>query len=539
MKPIIQSIIEDSPSIYSTTLKAKEVEKEVSELFALKKHKAISDSDMPIYITLLFNSKKQEMLNLLGSNRLAVKNSQELESDHDIYLLHISLLQVRIPNEFKSCVILISTSEYHPKGNDGNEKKDDLPTFTAVEANRTFENIILPQEVKDRLFRAISIIEHKDIIFDVLEFKKVDPATKTIICFYGPAGTGKTITAQAIAHYLGKRIMISSYAQIESKYVGDGAKNLRNIFKAAEEQDAVLFMDEADSFLSKRIESTSNGSDKHYNRMSNEMFQLLENFNGCVIFATNLHSDVDKAFKSRIVDSIYFPLPDSKCRALMLKTMVPKFIIDKVFNPESDELEKFCESLDGFSGRDIRKSLLLTYANIAPEIKKKGLENVLWSQDNFSIGFKSVRETVETTDEIPLDDVNSFLETKKFKTKQFELAKQAVLVDGQNIDEREKELINDLSLSLKGVTAQDEDVKCVMTLEEICKDVDESQKKILIDTAVRVVTIDGDFSKDEQSFMLKLCSLLGLSQDYTAAIMAYAESMAKSYLLWINSLELS
>lgn len=539
MKPTIKSIIEDSPSIYSTSLKAKEVEKEVSELFALKKHKAIWDSDMPIHVTLLFNSKEQDMLNLHGSNRLAIKTSQELESDHDIYLLQISLLQVRIPNEFKSCVIIIGTTEYQQNGNAGIEKKDDLPTFTAIEPNRTFENIILPQEVKDRLFRAIAIIEHKEIIFDLLEFKKVDPATKTIICFYGPAGTGKTITAQAIAHYLGKRIMISSYAQIESKYVGDGAKNLRNIFKAAEEQDAVLFMDEADSFLSKRIESTSNGSDKHYNRMSNEMFQLLENFNGCVIFATNLHSDVDKAFKSRIVDSIYFPLPDSKCRASMLKTMVPKGILDKVFNPESDELEKFCDNLNGFSGRDIRKSILLTYANIAPEIKEKGLDNVVWSQDIFSIGFNSVRETVEISEEIPLDDVNSFLESKKFKTKQFELAKQAVLVDGPNIDEREIELINDLSLSLKGVSAQDEDVKCEMTLEEICRNVDESQKKILIDTAVRVVTIDGDFSEDEHSFMLKLCALLGYSSEYTDAIMAYAESMAKSYLMWINSLKLS
>ena len=89
--------------------------------------------------------------------------------------------------------------------------------------------------------------------------------------------------------------MIASYASIESKWVGEGPKNLRRIFSDAEEQDAILFFDEADSFLSKRVSNAETGSDKHYNRRSNEMFQLLESYNGIVIFATNLVSDFDTA----------------------------------------------------------------------------------------------------------------------------------------------------------------------------------------------------------------------------------------------------
>lgn len=82
--------------------------------------------------------------------------------------------------------------------------------------------------------------------------------------------------AHALASELKKKIMIASYASIESKWVGEGPKNLRRIFSDAEEQDAILFFDEADSFLSKRVSNAETGSDKHYNRMSNEMFQSLD-----------------------------------------------------------------------------------------------------------------------------------------------------------------------------------------------------------------------------------------------------------------------
>lgn len=537
MKPIIKSIIEYSQSVYSTSIAAKEVEKAVTNLLAQKKYSCIIDSEMPLYITLVFNTRDEKFLDLLGRESIYVKVDEDLEGDHDIYNLQISLLRLQLPNDFDNCVILVGSKEYNQNA-DIPQKDKDLPTFIAEVPNRTFDNIILPEDVKSRLMRAISIIENRDIIFEQLQFKKVDPATKTIICFYGPAGTGKTITAHAIASYLGKKIMVSSYAQIESKYVGDGAKNLRNIFKAAEEQDAVLFMDEADSFLSKRIESTSNGSDKHYNRMSNEMFQLLENFNGCVIFATNLHSDVDNAFKSRIVDSIMFPLPDVKGREAMLKTMVPSFILDSVFKQNSDELSIFCESLNGFSGRDIRKSLLLTYAEIAPQIKALGLSNINWNKEIFSVGFNSVRETVELAEDIPTDLVENLLDEKKFKNKQFEIAKLAVLVDGPNIDDREQTLINDLSQTLKGVPADGECLSNTEPLETVCTGLTEEQKRVIIDTAIRVVTIDGDFSENEHAFIRKVSNLLGYSKLFEDSIISYGESMALSYLQWIKSLDL-
>jgi SpoVK/Ycf46/Vps4 family AAA+-type ATPase len=126
----------------------------------------------------------------------------------------------------------------------------DLTTFVATIPKYQLQDVVLSDAVRTQIDRALALIQNRDKIYSVWGFSKIDPNTKTIICFYGAAGTGKTMCAQGIASYLGKKIMIANYASIESKWVGEGAKNLNKIFVEAEQQDAVLFFDEADSFLS-------------------------------------------------------------------------------------------------------------------------------------------------------------------------------------------------------------------------------------------------------------------------------------------------
>ncbi len=129
--------------------------------------------------------------------------------------------------------------------------------------------------------------------------------------------------AHAIAQYLGKKIFIASYADIQSEYVGVGPKNLRAVFEQAEANNALLFFDEADSFLRKRTSDNSSSASMHYNSMTNEMMKHLEDFNGVVIFATNLTENTDEAFKTRISYLVEFKLPDEECRARMIKGMIP------------------------------------------------------------------------------------------------------------------------------------------------------------------------------------------------------------------------
>lgn len=285
----------------------------------------------------------------------------------------------------KSAVEMPAASSRPSAGSDDADQEDKPAQYTARKPMYTLDKVIMPEETQKQIERAIALIQSRKKIFDEWGFSEIDPHTKTILCFFGPPGTGKTMCAHAIASALEKNIMVASYASIESKWVGEGPKNLQKIFEDAHEQDAVLFFDEADSFLSKRVANAETGSDKHYNRMSNEMFQLLENYDGIIVFATNLVADFDKAFKSRILAFIEFMQPDLEARKKLIKGMIPSRL---PLHPDfsDDAIDELARISEGFCGREIRKAMLTTLAEGA----MKGVEE--FTYEEFHAGFSSVRD---------------------------------------------------------------------------------------------------------------------------------------------------
>lgn len=541
MKPIINLFKFVDNNILQDFSEREVLEKKVYAMFENKELNRIF-SEIKVYFTVVVNPKEELLeTSIKCSNQVYLMKDPLLESNqdfyHDIYMLELALTNLDFPISSAPYLIMITTKSieaYLPNSNKEHSEQGESVNYVAIEPKWTFDEIVLSEDVRKRLFRAASIIKNKDIILRDFEYNRVDKSLKSIVCLYGPPGTGKTITAQGFASYLGKKIIMSSYAQIESKYVGDGAKNLRKIFKIAEEKDAVLFMDEADSFLSKRIENTSSSSDKHYNRMSNELFQLLEEHNGCVIFATNLLADLDNAFKSRIVDSIYFPLPNHDVRKKIVQKMVPSEILDKVFDT-SHSIDDFIEEIDGFSGRDIRKALLLSYADAA--ILKQASPIFQWSYDLFHVGFHDVLKSFsEDTEDIPIDEVQKFEDELRLKRAQLDIAKYAVLADGSKIDEREFSLINNLSLSLINKEADKNEMCPNKTLDQICNNIHTKADKLtILDTAIRVITVDGDFSLNELTFLRKLYSLLFFDDSQFDLIEKYTQAMADAYSLWIKA----
>ncbi|NES05684.1 MAG: ATP-binding protein [Okeania sp. SIO2F4] len=230
----------------------------------------------------------------------------------------------------------------------------------------SFKQLIVPEEVAENLLFAVDAIEVESIVYEEWGLKEIQPYPRTILNFYGPSGTGKTLAAHAIAERLGKQILIASYADIESKYHGEGPKQLKAIFYAAQRDRALLFIDEADSLLSKRLTEVNTGSEQAINSMRSQLLICLEEFEGIVIFATNLVENYDKAFNTRI-RHIHFPMPDEKCRREIWQRHFPTKLplSDDVSVDELAKIQDIC-------GREIREAVIDSTNRAALKAKREG-----------------------------------------------------------------------------------------------------------------------------------------------------------------------
>jgi transitional endoplasmic reticulum ATPase len=111
------------------------------------------------------------------------------------------------------------------------------------------------------------------------------------LCLYGPPGTGKTAYARWLGGYLNMPLVLYSASELISKWVGESEKNIARAFRRAERENALLLIDEVDSFLQDR-----NGARQSWEvTMVNEMLTRLESFSGIFIASTNLMNDIDSA----------------------------------------------------------------------------------------------------------------------------------------------------------------------------------------------------------------------------------------------------
>ena len=274
-----------------------------------------------------------------------------------------SRLKIAISFEIKKQEHMTPQNEGHSQ-----EQHRDSISFIPIQPRYTFSQLIIPDSVKEEILTALSIIKNKKLIYEDWGFGKIEPYPRSILNFYGEPGTGKSMCAHAIASELGRPLLALNYADIESKYVGEAAKNLKKAFETAKETDAVMFFDEADSFLGKRIENVSTGSDQALNSLRSQMLIYLEEFTGVVLFATNLVTNFDRAFESRILNHIKFELPNREARAAIIETMIPdKLPVDKVFSKE--DYLAVSDLIDGLSGREIKTAI---QSMLLAEAQKKG-----------------------------------------------------------------------------------------------------------------------------------------------------------------------
>lgn len=363
VKQYIESILKDYPTLGVTPTWSVVERKE--KFFILE-----SNADFDIKDSLCVNSKIESYINT------------KLFWDFPECSLSLIIKYRMLPQE----------KENNEKVNEsGSVKNDDgLPTFLPQTPRYTFEQIILPKDTKDRILSDLNSIKCQDLIYNQWGFSEVESKPKSILNFFGPPGTGKTMCAHAIAKMLDKPLLALNYSEIESKYVGDAAKNLKKAFDTATELGAVMFFDEADSFLGKRIENVSHGSDQALNSLRSQMLILLEEFEGVVLFATNLVTNFDKAFESRILDHIKLELPNKEARAAIIDKMLPsKMPLDHRFTQE--ELLEASDLIDGFAGREIKNAILTMLLDKA----SLGLDNPVFTFDDLKNALAKKKEQIE------------------------------------------------------------------------------------------------------------------------------------------------
>ncbi|MDE6561337.1 MAG: ATP-binding protein [Muribaculaceae bacterium] len=202
----------------------------------------------------------------------------------------------------------------------------DLLKSNDIKAKNLFFNCEEQRQI-DRLKTLMSIQGLKEVQNRLAECG----LRRGIAClFYGAPGTGKTESVLQIARETGRDIMRIDIAGLRDKWVGESEKNIKGVFDRyrrlckSSEKTPILFFNEADAIINKRLESADSSVEKMDNAMQNIILQELENLDGIVIATTNLTGCIDKAFDRRFLFKVEFSKPGIEAKKSIWHSMIPE-----------------------------------------------------------------------------------------------------------------------------------------------------------------------------------------------------------------------
>ena len=232
------------------------------------------------------------------------------------------------------------------------QSKENEQNIALVESPKwTLEEIALSKSTLEQIDEMIAYIQNKDKLLIEWQFERfLKTGSALSVNFFGVPGTGKSITSEAIAHKLGMSIIRVNYGEVESSLVGGTSENLVSIFQKAQKSNSLLFFDEADSVLSRRIENLSQAADHGVNSAKSTLLTLLDKFDGIIVFATNLFDNYDEAFVRRILFNVEFLPPDLEMRQQLWRFHLSEKVPREV---SYDQLAILSEELCGGDIRNI------------------------------------------------------------------------------------------------------------------------------------------------------------------------------------------
>jgi AAA+ superfamily predicted ATPase len=275
-----------------------------------------SNEFIPTLRTLIF------LLNGLNNDQDDLVYNQLMNSE----LFREGVVELIEPREFfhPKHYMLKLTNEYYKYLSLGKKPTMGLtPDFPAQQliTSKKFDDLILRETSAAQLEDVINYAKYHKVL---QEDESVSGKLKNgmIALFWGPPGTGKSLTASVIANELGIEAYRVDLSRIVSKYIGETEKNLERVFYKFENKDCILFFDEADALFGKRSE-VKDAKDRYANQEISYLLQRVESFNGIVILASNLKEHMDEAFKRRVLSWVFFPRPDAEERKRLWEIHLP------------------------------------------------------------------------------------------------------------------------------------------------------------------------------------------------------------------------
>lgn len=206
---------------------------------------------------------------------------------------------------------LTSGAPYRP------EFSDSFPA-RRLHCTQQWEQLVLAPACMADVEEIRAWIEHGSQVLH--RCRQIKPGFRSL--FYGPPGTGKSLTAALLGEACQREVYRIDLSVVVSKYIGETEKNLASVFEQAEHKRWILFFDEADALFGARTH-TASANDRYANQEVAYLLQRVEDYDGVVILASNLKSNIDEAFARRFQSMIYFAMPGAGERLRLWRQAFP------------------------------------------------------------------------------------------------------------------------------------------------------------------------------------------------------------------------